>query len=348
MKKIIISVLALFPFAAAAQQAPVRLGLEWPLKCIPNVNCFVERYPDVTAGQKLGHGQDFTCGKRTRDGLAGIEVVFPDTALAMGHPVLAAAEGRVVLVQNRVSDTKRMHPQGKFACGNEVRIRHANDYETRYCHLKQGSVTVQPGQVVTAGTPIGQTGSSGAVSNPVFAFYVLRDGKPLDPFSNQFIDTPKPCFIGRDRSLWKTPIAYKPAGVMSSGFARAIPSAGDIEKDMTTGQERLDAHASQLAAWVRLYGVEKDDAEDFRILTPKGQEWFHRSHTYGRDFPYWFTGIHALAPQGLEEGTWQATYVLRRAGEVVLEHSFFVTINAPPAPVAPPETEASATAHPLD
>lgn len=344
MKKIIMPVLLLLPSLAAAQSAQPRFAMDWPLKCIPNVDCFIDRYPDLNAGEKEGGSVDYGCGKRTQDGQTATEVIFTDTAHAVGQQVVAAAAGRVILVQNKVTDTKHMHPRGKYACGNEVRIRHIGDYETRYCHMMQGSVSVEAGQVVEAGTPLGKTGSSGATSVPKFAFYVYKGDQPLDPFSNQLLESKKPCFTGRDRSLWKASVPYLPAGVMTSGFARAIPRPYEVEKDVTSGQEWLSPDARQISAWVRMYGIQSGDKETFSILTPKDTVFFKRDKTYGKDFPYWFTAINAPAPKGLQEGRWQAIYTLVRDGEEVLRHSFFTSITAEePAHEASATTEVSPT-----
>lgn len=100
---------------------------------------------------------------------------------------------------------------------------------------------------------------------------------------------------------------------------------------MTSGQEWLTVSARQISAWVRVYGVKEGDVETFTLLNPKDIQVHSRSKTYGRDFPYWFTGINVPMPQGPEVGLWQAVYTLHRGEEEVLRHAFFAKVHPPEA-----------------
>lgn len=98
-----------------------------------------------------------------------------------GLAVVAAEGGKV----RWVGDMK--------AGGWAVWISH-NGIETRYMHLKPGSILVKRGDVVTAGQQIAQVGHSGLERVPAYAvsaaklraashlhFEVRKDGKPVDP-----------------------------------------------------------------------------------------------------------------------------------------------------------------------
>ncbi|VVB73250.1 Peptidase family M23 [uncultured archaeon] len=74
-----------------------------------------------------------------------------------------------------------------FWGGNVVVIRHPDNpyvFVTRYDHFRTGSITVRPGDTVTAGQKIGQVGSAGRSSGPHLHFEVWSDWyAPLDPWT---------------------------------------------------------------------------------------------------------------------------------------------------------------------
>ncbi|MBV5262077.1 M23 family metallopeptidase [Synechococcus moorigangaii CMS01] len=122
--------------------------------------------------------------------------------VTFGLPVLAAADGVVVSARDdRPDDACTLRQPGETfedyearsaahqqeiimrdgfegAAGNYVLLRHANGEHSLYAHLRQGSLRVQPGQVVTAGTPIAEVGSSGNSTQPHLHFQVI-DGPDL-------------------------------------------------------------------------------------------------------------------------------------------------------------------------
>ena len=96
---------------------------------------------------------------------------------AYGLPILAAADGEVVAVENRIGDAPLV---GWGICdftarsfiGNHVLIRHADGEYGLYAHLIRGSIEVRPGDRVEAGQPIGRCGHSGHSSEPHLNFHV--------------------------------------------------------------------------------------------------------------------------------------------------------------------------------
>ncbi|HVT46350.1 MAG TPA: peptidoglycan DD-metalloendopeptidase family protein [Vicinamibacterales bacterium] len=90
-----------------------------------------------------------------------------DVAMPVGQSVPAARDGRVTFAgQMR-------------GYGLTVVIDHGNGLSTRYGHLS--AVDVQPGETVTAGETIAQSGSSGRSTGPHLHFEVLDDGQPVNP-----------------------------------------------------------------------------------------------------------------------------------------------------------------------
>lgn len=87
-----------------------------------------------------------------------------DVAADAGRSVHAADGGTVVTAES--SEDSR--------CGRHVVVDHGAGWTTRYCHLRD--VSVSEGQSVTKGTEIGTVGSTGDAFQPHVAFQIRRDG----------------------------------------------------------------------------------------------------------------------------------------------------------------------------
>ncbi len=90
-----------------------------------------------------------------------------DFRAAVGVPVIAANDGKVVLVQDR------------FYSGQSVIIDHGHGVYTCYFHMSK--FHVQELQDVKKGEVIGLSGSSGRVSGPHLHFGVRIGGEQVDP-----------------------------------------------------------------------------------------------------------------------------------------------------------------------
>jgi murein DD-endopeptidase MepM/ murein hydrolase activator NlpD len=90
-----------------------------------------------------------------------------DVAMPVGQSVPAARDGRVTFA-------------GEMrGYGLTVVIDHGNGLSTRYGHLS--AIDVQPGDTVTAGQTIAQSGSTGRSTGPHLHFEVLDEGQPVNP-----------------------------------------------------------------------------------------------------------------------------------------------------------------------
>ncbi len=91
----------------------------------------------------------------------------------LGHPVLAAADGIVVVAVDSISD----HPAGTLppheGWGNRVVIDHGTGEFSLLEHLQRGSVRVRPGQRVTSGEVVGACGNSGRSTHPALHYDLL-------------------------------------------------------------------------------------------------------------------------------------------------------------------------------
>lgn len=92
-----------------------------------------------------------------------------DLAVPAGTPVVAAADGRVVLAEPLK------------VRGNAVIIDHGLGVYTAYYHLSE--IRVRPGQEVRAGELLGLVGSTGLATGPHLHWELRVFGVPADPFS---------------------------------------------------------------------------------------------------------------------------------------------------------------------
>jgi murein DD-endopeptidase MepM/ murein hydrolase activator NlpD len=90
-----------------------------------------------------------------------------DVAVGTGAPVLAAASGSVLAVEDF------------YFTGNTVVIDHGQGVLTLYAHLSR--VDVQPGQLLGKGKSIGTSGVSGRATGPHLHWVVILGGASVDP-----------------------------------------------------------------------------------------------------------------------------------------------------------------------
>jgi hypothetical protein len=103
-----------------------------------------------------------------------------------GKPVLAAASGTVVAIENLIPS----NPIGEENCqspwGNYVIVQHGASCYSLVAHLGPGTVVVYPGQFVWRGQVLGYCGSSGRAPRPHLHFQVQATpalGSPTQPSS---------------------------------------------------------------------------------------------------------------------------------------------------------------------
>ena len=97
-----------------------------------------------------------------------------DYAAKRGSPVRATGDGTVFFAGV------------KNGCGNEIEIKHSEDYSTRYCHLQKFSTRIKKGKKVAQGQTIGYVGSSGLATGPHLHYEFHVNGKHTDPLRVKF------------------------------------------------------------------------------------------------------------------------------------------------------------------
>jgi len=95
-----------------------------------------------------------------------------DFEMPVGTPV-CAARGGIVIGVRQDSDAGGASPEFKLSA-NYVMIRHSDGTYAEYLHLRKGGVTVNLGQTVVVGQPIGFSGVTGFTSGPHVHFAVFH------------------------------------------------------------------------------------------------------------------------------------------------------------------------------
>jgi hypothetical protein len=314
--------------AVVSAQTTITLG--WPVSCNIGETCYVQNFVDHDAGEAA---KDYRCGSRTYNGHDGTDIRLLDMQAEQdGVAVLAAADGRVARTRDGVSDISvRVTGVATVAgkeCGNGLVIEHDGGWSTQYCHLKLGSVVVAPGQMVKAGTKLGQVGLSGETEFPHLHFTVRHDGTTVDPFA--YDAPPNACAGGR--SLWDAKLSealsYKDREILNFGFSEITPTMATIE----SGIVRLRPprpQSDELVTYVRAIGLRKGDEQVITVTYPDGGVLAeYRVPALATDKAQFF----AIAGQRRKDKDWPAgTYATRfqvtNSGKPVLSKTF--SLNLP-------------------
>lgn len=310
---------ALTLLATPALADPPALGL--PLDCTLGETCWVMNYPDADPSPGT---KDFACRARSYDGHDGTDIALRDVAaMARGVAVKAAAAGKVLQVRDGEEDGLWMAGRSQEVlaarkeCGNRVAIAHGDGWVSDYCHLRRGSVVVKPGDVVTAGQPLGQVGLSGMTAFPHAHMAVLRlppgqqRGTPVDPFTG--VELSAGC--GRSgQGLWAVPQAYTPVSLYAAGFAEALPAADAVKADAAS-PARLSRGAPALVLWGSLFGVTGGDRVSVQVMGPDGGEVVAQTTLIERDQAWRMVALGKRRPgESWPPGIYQGRVVLERAG----------------------------------
>lgn len=228
-------VLSMSCIAVSAGQTPPALPL--PLACTLGKDCFVQQYVDADPGSGA---KDYHCGGAVYDGHKGTDFrLLSAKAVDMNVPVLAAVAGRVKAARDGMADRLIGSKQDVAClngrdCGNGIVIDHGGGWETQYCHLKRGSITVRPGQFVAAGAPLGFVGYSGNTAFAHIHLSVRLNGQIVDPFLGAVISGACRKDGGLpETSLWRAELhgqlAYGDGLIVKTGFAAAPISPRQAE-----------------------------------------------------------------------------------------------------------------------
>lgn len=308
----------------AALPAAGEFSLAFPVDCILDETCHIQQFVDHDPGP---NATDFMCGTLTYDGHKGTDFALPSLAAqAAGVAVLAAAPGRVVGVRDGMPDILQTGPDApdvrERECGNGVVIRHDDGWETQYCHMAEGSLTVVPDQDVQAGDTLGMIGLSGQTQFPHLHVSVRRNGEVVDPFAPDSTGT---CGTVPARSLWAQTPDIAIGGLISIGFAADVPEFDAIK----AGHAHRDtlARTDALVIWGNAFGSRAGDRLDLAITGPTG-EVIRETVMLDRPQAQVFRAIGKRAPQGgWDSGVYEGNVQHVRDGAVIDQQSIRTTIR---------------------
>ena len=290
---------------AQAGEPPVKLS--FPLACTLDTDCWISAYPD--SDPKAETYRDYMCSARSYIGHKGTDFAVTEDAFAVGVDVLAAAEGDVLRIRDTENDTPKTPEEfetlsaQKKDCGNGILIDHGAGFFTQYCHLKEDSLLVKPGDHVQEGQKIAQVGRSGNAELPHLHLSVLWEGAHTDPFTGKPIENG----CGQmGQNLWKDQIPYQPVLLHRMGFRDSVPDFSAIKKAQQNPKS-LKVDVKALTFWVELYGVMPDDQVRLDIRMPDGRSFAAQSFTQdeikARKFIYTGRKLSASLPPGTYTGT---------------------------------------------
>lgn len=322
--------LASWATASLAVAEPLLLSL--PVRCELGRTCFIQHHVDIDPTSET---RDYACGRASYDGHDGVDFrALSAEGVGTGIDVLAAAGGRVSRVRDHIPDAFARE-KGRAAttareCGNGLVIDHGKGMETQYCHLRQGSIVVAPGQSVKRGGVLGRVGYSGLADFAHLHFTVRKDGRAIDPFSGlpggKNAEAGSACIERGSAalppgSLWEPTtaqkLAYKPAEIIQSGFAAAIPGWTTLERNHTSVAPVAPA-SDGLVLFARAINLAGGDRLRFLVVGPNGFRVDHTTPPLDRAKAIYIAGAgKRLTAPRWAAGSYRGTVEIRRQGKVI-------------------------------
>lgn len=264
--------LTLFLFTLPAQAG----NFGFPLACTPGQDCFVQQYPDTDPGPDAS---DPFCGGATYDGHQGTDIrVRSLIDMRAGIDVLAVTDGTVLRTRDEMPDQLVTSEAGAQAiadreCGNGLVLDLGEGTTVQYCHMRENSLTVSPGDSVKKADILGQLGASGMAQFPHVHVQVIRNDSLLDPTTG--IPLADGCNATSDPSetLWDeqaAPVFFAPrAQLLDAGFSTG-PVAGDDL--VVNGPPPVPTtNDSALVAWAWLIDLNQGDVISLQLIGPNGE-----------------------------------------------------------------------------
>jgi murein DD-endopeptidase len=306
-------------------QTPQTPRFGQPIDCQLGQDCFILLYPDRDPSP---NAVDFGCGRQTYDDHQGTDFAIPDEqAMARGVPVIASQAGTVLRVRDGVVDQRVANEADKTAvagteCGNGVVIDHGSipqgtGWETQYCHLRQGSLQVKPGDQVEKGTVLGLVGASGLASFPHVHLTLRYNGQVIDPFVGP--GATAGCNVTR-HPIWEKPLAYIPTGLIRAGFSTQPPTMDELWQGKFN-ETILPENSPALLFWVQVYGVLTGDKMIFNLDDPQGNKVVNHESFVNESSKTWmgYVGERNNLQQPFTPGTWNAEYQLIRSDRTLVK-----------------------------
>jgi hypothetical protein len=149
-------------------------------------------------------------------------------------------------------------------CGNGVVLRHPDGWETQYCHMRQGSISVTRGQKVKSGEVLGKVGMSGRAAFPHVHLSVRHNGTVIDPFDP---DGNIICGEAEGDPLWSNTIPYRAGGIVDIGTSGSVPEFQAIRANTVLP---VEAKSGAMVIYAFLFGTRKGDVIRLALTGPEG------------------------------------------------------------------------------
>lgn len=304
--------------------------LSLPVDCRIGTECFIQQYADHDAGPGTS---DYACGGQTYDGHDGTDIRVASVAdVSRGVPVIAAAQGQIIGARDGMDDHLVRSKEDRAAiadreCGNGVLIDHDDGWQTQYCHLRKGSVTVKRGDYVQLGAKLGEIGYSGDAAFPHVHLTVRKDKKPLDPFKPEGGSV---CGMA-DNALWsqvaRSVLAYQAGELLHLGFSDRPVELPELEQG-TTQAAVPRSGAEALLAYMWGINLQKDDAITLTLSGADGTVLAANTETLDRNKAQYMRFVGKKRPQGgWPTGIYKATVEVTRKGAMVINRTGTLIID---------------------
>lgn len=295
--------------------------LAFPLVCELGKDCFIQQYVDrdPTSG-----AQDYMCRGLSYDTHRGtdIRIAFRKDIYDPGIPVFAAAAGVVRGVRNGEADiaqgSKNAPDISGKECGNGVVLEHADGWRTQYCHLRNNSIVVRPGQSIAEGQLLGRIGLSGETEFPHVHFKLSYGERVVDPFDAD--EAPNCGPEATPISLWQKTPTYQPGGLMAAGFSPVVLDFEAIREGPEM-IETLPIDSPAIVFWGYFFGLRKGDEIWIEVFDPE------RGFLTGRVMPVTRNRAEAFrligkknTGEGFAPGKYLGQIQIKRDGETLAVH----------------------------
>ncbi len=299
--------------------------LLWPMEHALNEGTLLGNYPDDDPEFEVVH--DYMGRDAAGDGHTGTDFgIHSFRAMDRGVEVYAAADGVVAYKQDGMFDRSIGAPWPDD--GNYLAIDHGDGSLAWYLHLRKHSLTVDPGESVTAGQMIGFAGSSGYTWGPHLHFELgeyLPGWTLRDPWHGAYNTLPS-LWIAQEPYVGDVPAIVHDLGILTPAAAGG-PWIGVTYEQLLEGFVPCPVYGAdeiELALWILFQG-NPGGAFTMEVRRPDGSLFWTVTFPIAfQAFPQ--TGIFPIewdARLGpADHGTWTARALVD--GAPVVEKPFVV------------------------